>query len=159
MSKFKDASENIKRLAVLFKGLIDMAEEIDKIDSLENYVVELEVKKSLVLKDCENLIVDKEILERQLESTKEKVPVLISETNEKAAKIIKDSELKATKLIEDSQAKVKEIDILIEEKLKKYQDKIQAMNSELKASEEKVNASEVKLKEVNLALEKIKGGI
>ena len=45
MSKFKDASENIKRLQVMFKGLIELAEVMDNVDSIENYITELENKK------------------------------------------------------------------------------------------------------------------
>ena len=45
MSKFKDASDNIKRLQVMFKGLTDLADAMDSIDSLENHIAELENKK------------------------------------------------------------------------------------------------------------------
>ena len=45
MSKFKDASENIKRLQVMFAGLNELADAMDKVDSLESYAVELEDEK------------------------------------------------------------------------------------------------------------------
>lgn len=159
MSKFKDASENIKRLQVMFSGLIELGDLMDKVDNLDGYVIELEGKKVSLLKDCELLKVDKQMLDVEYKSTKDKLANLVADSHKEASDIVANASVKAEKLVKDADSKVKEIDVLVEEKLKKYQDKIQAMNLELKASEEKVKASEAKLKEVNLALEKIKGGI
>ena len=55
MSKFKDASENIKRLQVMFSGLTELADAMDKVDSLEGYTIELEDKKGKLFNECEAL--------------------------------------------------------------------------------------------------------
>jgi len=159
MSKFKDASENIKRLQVMFSGLIELADAMDKVDTLEGYVVELEAKKVSLVKDCELLTVDKEILERQFDAAKDKAPSVILETETKAAQIVEDAKAKAAQIVAEAQSKSKEVDVLIDTKIKNYDTKLQALVLEIKAFEDKVSASEAKLKEVNLALEKIKGGI
>lgn len=159
MSKFKDASENIKRLQVMFNGLIELSSEMDKVDSLETYVVELEDKKSKLFNDCEALKESKEVLEKEFEVTKDNLSSTLVDSELKVVKILGDAEAKAAQIVADAQSKSKEIDLLIAEKLKKYDAKLQGLVLEIKASEEKVSASELKLKEVNEALEKIKGGI
>lgn len=159
MSKFKDASENIKRLQVMFSGLTELADSMDKVDKLETYVVELEDKKSKLFNDCEALKESKEVLEKEFEVTKDNLSSTLVDSELKVVKILGDAEAKAAQIVADAQAKSKEIDALIDDKIKEYDAKLQGLVLEIKASEEKVSASELKLKEVNEALEKIKGGI
>jgi hypothetical protein len=49
MANLKEASNNIKRLAVIFKSLTDLSEMIDQVDSLENHVGELRVAKDALI--------------------------------------------------------------------------------------------------------------
>ena len=159
MSKFKDASENIKRLQVMFSGLIELADAMDKVDSLESYAVELEDKKGKLDKDISSLKVSKDNLLKEFEAARVKLSAMMIDNESKAVKIIADAESKALVIIEAAQAKSKEIDSLIDVKIKKYELAAQSLVAELNASDEKLKASELKLKEVNQALEKIKGGI
>lgn len=159
MSKFKDASENIKRLQVIFSGLTELADSMDKVDKLETYVVELEDKKASLVKDCEALKESKEVLEKEFEVTKDNLSSTLVDSELKVVKILEDAKAKAAQIVADAQAKSKEIDALIDDKIKEYDAKLQGLVLEIKASEDKVKASELKLKEVNEALEKIKGGI
>lgn len=155
MSKFKDASETIKRLQVMFAGLNELADAMDKVDSLESYAVELEDKKSKLFNECEALKESKEVLEKEFEVAKDKAPSVILETETRAAQLVEDAKAKAAQIVADAQSKSKEIDTLIDDKIKKYDAKLQGLVLEIKASEKKVSASELKLKEVNEALEKI----
>ena len=159
MSKFKDASENIKRLQVMFSGLIELADAMDKVDSLESYAVELEDKKGKLDKDISSLKVSKDNLLKEFEAARVKLSAMMIDNESKAVKMIADAESKALVIIEAAQAKSKEIDSLIDVKIKKYELAAQSLVAELNASDEKLKASELKLKEVNQALEKIKGGI
>lgn len=157
MSKFKDASENIKRLQVMFAGLNELADAMDKVDSLESYAVELEDKKASLVKDCEALKDGKELLEKEFEVTKDNLSSMLVDSESKVVKILGDAEAKAAKIVEEAQSKSKEIDLLIAEKLKKYEYQIEELDFTIKVNQDKVKASELKLKEVNQALEKIKG--
>jgi len=159
MSKFKDASENIKRLQVMFAGLNELADAMDKVDTLEGYAVELEDKKGKLDKDISSLKVSKDNLLKEFEAARVKLSAMMIDNESKAVKIIADAESKALVIIEAAQAKSKEIDSLIDVKIKKYELAAQSLVAELNASDEKLKASELKLKEVNQALEKIKGGI
>ena len=159
MSKFKDASENIKRLQFIFSGLTELADSMDKVDKLETYVVELEDKKASLVKDCEALKDSKELLEKEFEVTKDNLSSMLVDSESKVVKILGDAEAKAAKIVEEAQSKSKEIDLLIAEKLKKYEYQIEELDFTIKVNQDKVKASELKLKEVNEALEKIKGGI
>ena len=42
MSKLREAAENIKRLSVMFKGIVELGEEIEKVSALEEYCADLE---------------------------------------------------------------------------------------------------------------------
>lgn len=159
MSKFKDASENIKRLQVMFAGLTELADSMDKVDKLETYVVELEDKKSKLFNECEALKESKEVLEKEFEAAKDNLSSMLVDSESKVVKILGDAEAKAAKIVEEAQSKSKEIDLLIAEKLKKYEYQIEELDFTIKVNQDKVKASELKLKEVNEALEKIRGGI
>ena len=84
---------------------------------------------------------------------------MLVDSESKVVKILGDAEAKAAKIVEEAQSKSKEIDLLIAEKLKKYEYQIEELDFTIKVNQDKVKASELKLKEVNEALEKIKGGI
>lgn len=55
MSKFQDAADNIKRLSVVFQGLIEIGAELEKIESIDNQVIELNAQKDKLLKEVENI--------------------------------------------------------------------------------------------------------
>jgi hypothetical protein len=90
--KLQEASENIKRLSVMFKGLIEAADEIDKLGSLENHVKELEIKKVTLIKECDTLSKDNDVI---IES--------INSNNQRASDVLKDAESKALEITKDAQ--------------------------------------------------------
>lgn len=91
--KLQEASENIKRLSVMFKGLIEAADEIDKMGSLENHVKELEFKKISLVKENE-----------ELKSDNDQVIEAINANNQRASDVIKDAESKALVIVEAAKA-------------------------------------------------------
>lgn len=159
MNKFKEASENIKKLQQFFKGLIDLSEEMDKVDSLENYVSELEAKKDNLIGEVSYLIDKKDLALKQ-----------INDLKEQSLKINEDAKIEANKLIASAKTAADDLkaqaNSYAEEKLKaikesekeheyfkeNYKKAIDSMEIEFKEKQKK-------LEEVNLALEKIKGGI
>ena len=159
MSKFSEASETIKRLQVMFKGLLDLSEAMDSIDSLENHVGELELKKTSLLGTIddlwgtiEQLKVDKDIagLEydkkaRELKDVQIAYEAEFNKALDQHDKALTDKEVESYKKLQKMAAE--------------YDEKFKAADSVLKNMDIELSEKTKKLAEVTEALEKIKGGI
>lgn len=77
----------------MFKGLVEAADEIDKIGSLENHVKELESKKMSLIKENDDL-----------KSDNDQVIEAINANNQRASDVIKDAESKALVIVEAAKA-------------------------------------------------------
>lgn len=95
MSKFKEASENIQRLSVMFSGLNELGVELEKISSIENHVNELNAKKTSLAEEVDTLqsIYDEE--KAQTEIIKKQNEDKIKAANVQAEKIIVDARAEA----------------------------------------------------------------
>ena len=159
MSKFSEASETIKRLQVMFKGLLDLSEAMDSIDSLENHVGELELKKTSLLGTIddlwgtiEQLKVDKDIAgleyDNKIRALKDVQIAYEAEFNkalDQHDKALTDKEVESYKKLQKMAAE--------------YDEKFKAADSILKNMDVELSEKTKKLKDVTEALEKIKGGI
>lgn len=159
MSKFKDASENIKRLAVMFKGLTDLADAMDSIDSLENHVKELESSKVKLLD--ENLMIQKS--NEELGNVNKSALQLSSDLKFQYQEQMKSQ----SKLLDDHKQLIKvECESYKIEKQKEFdkfsydlQNKLDTKVENLKILDIEIELKSKKLEDINTALEKIKGGI
>lgn len=122
MINTKSAIDNIKRLAFTFQGLIQFAEDLEGVDSLENYTKELETSKNKLIKDNEDLI----------------------QSSVKAKDLIVQSELEAQKIIVD--AKI-ESDQMITEMLQNKSNMLLEVSKEVEESKSKMQATEIKFVE------------
>lgn len=159
MSKFKDASDNIKRLQVMFKGLTDLADAMDSIDSLENHIAELQSKKVKVIN--ENIILDKsnqdlKILNKDLANISVELKAQgekIKADNSKAlVDQIKIFESECANRKAEKHKEYEKFQASFESKINDKQNQLQNLNVEIELKSKK-------LEEINAALEKIKGGI
>lgn len=159
MSKFKDASENIKRLQVTFKGLIDLADAMDSIDSLENHVKELEIKKASLINVIEGLDKDKLNAQDNLKKLNddfvlevEKIEKYKKQEVEKLNKEL--AKLRMTMLDErsDFSKAMTKLEIAAHESLESKKSQCCKLDAELADKS-------AKLASVTEALDKIKGGI
>ena len=157
MSKFKDASENIKRLQVMFKGLIELSDSMDSLDSIENHINELESKRTHLL----GLIDSVNANLSQAEMKLAKVNADYDQEIKNFEKIKLEQELSLSKAAEESKK-------LLSNKKKKNYKTVQKIEADSKAKVEakklelaKLDAELIektkKLEEVTEALNKIKG--
>ena len=159
MNKFKEASENIKKLQVMFNGLIELSSEMDKVDSLENHINELSSKKNDMLNEIdtisEKLFLVKTELEKSNSHALELKGDLINLENEKSLKI-QQIDKECEELLKLAKIKVtKELD----EINRKAQDNLLNLKNEIELKDIEIKSKSKKLEEINSALEKIKGGI
>lgn len=159
MSNLKQASENIKRLAVIFKSLTDLAEMIDQVDSLENHVDELKAAKGALIDENTKLVQVKEDLGAhivELKATaKEAQGVLdalkvLAQANEMEA----EAKLKDWVFVKQAEAMT-----AIEKDQKAFDEEFKLAKAKLEKVEVELKEKSIKLEEVKKALEEIKGGI
>lgn len=159
MSKFKDASENIKRLAVMFKGLVDLSESMDSIDSLENHIAELEINKSKLIESNLNL----QKANDELNNINKSLLELSSDLKFQ----YQEQQNSQSKLLEDKKQLIKaDCESFKLEKQKEFekfdadlQSKLASKVLNIKGLDVEIESKSKKLEEINAALEKIKGGI
>lgn len=159
MGILKEGSENIKRFGQMFKSMIDLADELDKIDSLENYVNELEAKKNLALQSISDKETDCVILEVKIE----KLLAKIAELEESFDIKYKEQAFNLSKLELDFDSSIKtksdEFQADMDFKLNKFQGLMNDKEVDLKNLEDQIIEKSKKLEKINDALNKIKDKI
>ena len=95
MSQFKEASDTIKRFAVMFKPLIELGDKLELIDSVENHAMELDNQKVNLLKDIDDLKVKQDAAIKAL-----------VEAQDQAAAVIGNAEVMAKATMDNAKAKV-----------------------------------------------------
>jgi chromosome segregation ATPase len=159
MSKFKDASDNIKRLAVIFQGLVDLGSELEKVDSLENHVKELEVSKGLLISEIAGLGKSKVQADLEIKKKYELAESLMKKASDHEHNCGK--QLASKKEAFEKECKIKEDEFKANyiKLMKDAESNLQMINAEVEKAKVELADKSAKLAEVNQALDKIKGGI
>lgn len=159
MGKLQEASENIKRLSAMFKGLVEASDEIDKMGSLEGHVAELELSKVQLLKGNEDLIKQNSRMMELIESHKMDIELMMVKAKAECGEILHAAKVDADLIKSECLMKEKEHQEAAMESDKKFE--LQKANHEemIKALESAIEEKSKKLEEINAALDKIKGGI
>lgn len=159
MGKLQEASENIKRLSAMFKGLVDAADEIDKMGSLEGHVAELELAKSKLLEECQKLSDHNTETSKEISANAELAKQVLEEAKESAAKIVADAQVSQAMLERKSARDKAAFEIEVGKIKADLESGIERAKADLIILEVQVKDKSAKLEEINAALEKIKGGI
>lgn len=156
MSKLTEASNNIKRLSVMFKGMIELADELDKVSSIENHIQELQSAKLLILKENETLRSENDQIIESINVNNQRAQDIISEAYNKQEELAKQTE----DMCDDKSRKNKEI---IDALSASFEIERNAVESELKRSKDEladlklqIEQSAVSLKDLQDAIASIK---
>jgi len=156
MSKLIEASNNIKRLSVMFKGMIELADELDKVSSIENHIQELQSAKLLILKENETLRSENDQIIDSINVNNQRAQDIISEAYNKQEELAKQTE----DMCDDKSRKNKEI---IDALSASFEIERNAVESELKRSKDEladlklqIEQSAVSLKDLQDAIASIK---
>lgn len=157
MSKFKDASENIKRLQVMFKGLIELAEVMDNVDSIENYITELENKKVSLTKYLVSIEESIKFSLLKLNSTNKEIETKKIQAEKQVEEILSQTEKHAEEINGKLILEKEKIQSTLNDEVKAFEIEIEELKDKSKTLSDEIELKELKLKEVTEALEKIKG--
>lgn len=156
MSKLTEAVDNIKRLSVMFKGMIELADELDKVSSIENHIVELEAAKATNLKENQTLREENDKIIDVININNQRAQDIISEAYNKQEELAKQTE----DMCDDKSRKNKEI---IDALSASFEIERTAIESELKRSKDEladlklqIEQSAVSLKDLQDAIASIK---
>lgn len=159
MSKFKEASENIKRLSSMFKGLIEIGEEMDKVESLENHIAELEQSKAQLLKlngelqkENSNAIDSINENETKAKDTKSKAEIVSKE-------IIDDANSKAQSIVDSAKAEAEAMLSVAVKKVEQFHLDVDSAADELEKIKAQIVEESSKLEAIQNQLASIKGSI
>ena len=156
MSKLTEASNNIKRLSVMFKGMIELADELDKVSSIENHLGELEAAKATSLKENETL---REENDRIIDA--------INLNNQKAQDIVTEADLKCKQLFATAEAAIKtkhdeaeknlsDLILVKEQNLKELNDLIDSQDKVNNLIKSQIEEHQIILKDLKEAIASIK---
>lgn len=159
MSKFTEASDNIKRLGKMFKGLMEFSEELERLGSIDNHFEEIKAQKDAGEKELEQLKRDVEFQKGNLECAKVEAADLVKQGEATAKMLVDQAQVKCDALLEEADKNYKgckqaacELKEKSEVAYAQASEKLALLNSE-------IAEKEVKLADVKRALEQIKGGI
>lgn len=136
------AADQIKSLAAKFKGLFVLAEELEKIGSLDQAARDAQIRKEKAYADADKAMKEYEHNKIALEKAKAE----IVEVEEKAKSIEASANKKASELIASAQEKIKLLQSAFDEKSLERNNKL----SELHAHARNLEA-EIQLKKSELA--------
>lgn len=156
MSKLTEASNNIKRLSVMFQGMIELADELDKVSSIENHIAELEAAKATSLKENETLKLENDKIIDAINVNNQAAQNIISEAYNKQEQMVKDAEAGVKLKHEEAEKSLSDLFLAKEEELKKMNGLIDLQNKLNETIKADIEQHQIILKDLKEAIASIK---
>lgn len=150
---------DIKKLAKQLKGLIDLADDLENINSLDQATQESKIRFELAKKEEMAAIEELSIAKSNLAHAEAKAIQMVEKAKDEAEEIKKESSLKSSQEIESAKEKAAIIINEANKSFKDIQNQIAEMSLKVEHLNELIDEKNMKLASVTEALEKIKGGI
>ena len=156
MSKLTEASNNIKRLSVMFKGMIELADELDKVSSIENHIAELESSKLLILKENQTLRAENDQIIESINVNNQKAQDIISEADLKCKQLFATAEAGVKLKHEEAEKSLSDLILVKEQNLKELNDLIDLQNKLNETIKADIEQHQIILKDLKEAIASIK---
>ena len=156
MSKLTEASNNIKRLSVMFKGMIELADELDKVSSIENHLGELEAAKATSLKENQTLREENDRIIDSINVNNQAAQNIISEADATAKQMVKDAEAAIKTKHDEAEKSLSDLILVKEQNLKELNDLIDLQNKLNETIKADIEQHQIILKDLKEAIASIK---
>lgn len=156
MSKLTEAVDNIKRLSVMFKGMIELADELDKVSSIENHIQELQSAKLLILKENETLRSENDQIIESINVNNQRAQDIISEADVTAKQMVKDAEAAIKIKHEEADKNLSDLILAKEQNLKELNDLIDSQDKVNNLTKSQIEEHQIILKDLQDAIASIK---
>ena len=156
MSKLTEAVDNIKRLSVMFKGMIELADELDKVSSIENHIVELEAAKATSLKENQTLREENDRIIDAINLNHLKVQDIVTDADLKCKELFAVAEAGVKAKHEEAEKTLADLFSSKEEELKKMNGLIDLQNKLNETIKSEIEQHQVILKDLKEAIASIK---
>lgn len=159
MSELKDAAENIKRLSVQFKGLLALADHIEKIESIEGDLPQIEAKRDALVAECKDLA-DKSVqLQDSIFLSQQQSKSVMDAAHKEAADINIKALEEAEQLIEKAKSEAADKVLAIAQEYNQTADKVKEATDKLISLQTQCAEEQLKLEQIQQQLAAIKGAI
>ena len=156
MSKLTEASNNIKRLSVMFQGMIELADELDKVSSIENHLAELEAAKATSLKENKTLREENDRIIDAINLNHQKVQDIVTEADLKCKQLFATAEAGVKLKHEEAEKSLSDLFLAKEEELKKMNGLIDLQNKLNETIKADIEQHQIILKDLKEAIASIK---
>lgn len=156
MSKLTEASNNIKRLSVMFKGMIELADELDKVSSIENHLAELEAAKATSLKENQTLREENDRIIDAINLNHLKVQDIVTEADSKCKQLFATAEAGVKLKHDEAEKSLSDLILAKEEELKKMNGLIDLQNKLNETIKADIEQHQIILKDLKEAIASIK---
>lgn len=156
MSKLTEASNNIKRLSVMFQGMIELADELDKVSSIENHLGELEAAKATSLKENQTLREENDRIIDAINLNHLKVQDIVTEADLKCKQLFATAEAGIKLKHEEAEKSLSDLFLAKEEELKKMNGLIDLQNKLNETIKADIEQHQIILKDLKEAIASIK---
>lgn len=109
MANKSTAAESIRRLATQYQQMVEAADMLDQIGSLENAAKEAEKATAAARAEADSAQADAAKAKADAKTAKDKVAATMADAEEKALVIAQQAEIKAQELIADGKARAQQI--------------------------------------------------
>ena len=156
MSKLSEAASNIKRLSVMFKGMIELADEIDKVTSIETHIQELELAKLSILKENESLRAENDQIIESINVNNQRAQDIISEAYAKQEELAKQTEVMCDEKSEKNKTMIDALSASFEIERNAVESELKRSKDELADLKSQIEEQQVVLKDLKEAIASIK---
>lgn len=156
MSKLTEASNNIKRLSVMFQGMIELADELDKVSSIENHLAELEAAKATSLKENQTLREENDRIIDAINLNHLKVQDIVTEADSKCKQLFATAEAGVKLKHDEAEKSLSDLILAKEEELKKMNGLIDLQNKLNETIKADIEQHQIILKDLKEAIASIK---
>ena len=159
MSKINAASDNIKKLSQMFKGIIEFGEELEKMGSIENNVQELKLGKTQAIKEFEEVSKNLEYAKANVEQSKIEAAQNLEFAKSKGEQLISAAQIQADAILAKANSEFNDCQAALKQTKESFEISKQQRQQELSMLNDSISKAEMKLKEVNDQIEKLKSMI
>jgi polyhydroxyalkanoate synthesis regulator phasin len=156
MNTKQKAVEDIKKFGRMYKGFLAVAEDLERLGSLEQAMKEAEGRMALMLDEEKKKAAELEEMGRNLESVKAEGAQILRAANSDASAIVKEAMAKGEELVVSADAIAAQTKAKAEELYAEAEKEVKAMSDKVMVLDSEITAKEAQLKELEEQIAAIK---
>lgn len=159
MKNAERAADDIKRFANTFKGLLDLADELEQIGAIEAHTAELKNQKEHLLSEVESLKSLTETINKENDDKILATKVICDLQKEKAEQLVEEIKRESTQILADSKEQADSFQMVKTSELQDLYEKQKQAKKDLEEIQSLLASESEKLAFIKSEINKIKGSL